>query len=110
MKSKLEALLSFQLKALGFKPEREYKFDKKRRWRFDFAFPNKKIGIECEGAVFSGGRHTRGTGFTKDCEKYNMAVELGWKVLRYTGKMINSGEAFCQIRRIIEVEEVKWVD
>lgn len=70
-------------------PEREYRFDPKRRWRFDFAYPKEKIAIEIEGGIFSGGRHTRGKGFIGDCEKYNAAVLQGWKILRYTAETMN---------------------
>lgn len=71
----------------GIKHVKEYKFHPIRRWRFDFAIPEKKIAIEYEG-VFGGGksRHTTVTGYTADTEKYNEAVKLGWKVLRYTAK------------------------
>lgn len=32
------------------------------------------------------GRHTQGAGYTKDCEKYNEAVSMGWRVFRVTTK------------------------
>lgn len=60
-----------------------------RRWRFDFAWPAKKVAVEIEGGVFSGGRHTRGYGYQSDCEKYNAATMLGWKLIRLTSKMID---------------------
>lgn len=69
-------------------PEREYRFDPVRRWRFDFAWPDVRVALEVEGGVYSHGRHTRGSGFTRDVEKYNMAVMLGWAVLRVTGAML----------------------
>lgn len=65
-------------------PLEEYRFHPTRKWRFDFAYPNKKIAIEAEGGVFTRGRHSRGVGLSNDCEKYNAATILGWKVLRYT--------------------------
>ena len=74
-------------------PETEYRFHPKRRWRFDFAWPKMKLAVEVEGGTWSGGRHTRGGGFAKDCEKYNAAVMLGWRVLRFTSGMIKRGEA-----------------
>ena len=74
-------------------PVREFKFCEWRRWRFDFAWPALKIAAECEGGHWSGGRHTRGSGFEKDCEKYNVAQNLGWRVFRFTKSMIDSGEA-----------------
>lgn len=70
-------------------PKREYRFHPVRKWKFDFAYPERMVAVEAEGGVFSGGRHTRGMGFVNDCEKYNMAVLMGWKVLRYTSKDIS---------------------
>lgn len=62
----------------------ELVFLKGRRFRFDFAIPDHKIGIEYEGINSYKSRHTSITGYTKDTEKYNLAVCNGWKVLRYT--------------------------
>lgn len=62
----------------------EYRFHKKRRWRFDFAIPSLKIGIEYEGLNSNQSGHTTLLGYTKDCEKYNAAALEGWTVLRYT--------------------------
>jgi len=64
-------------------PLREYKFHETRKWRFDFCWPDIKVAVELEGGVFSGGRHTRGMGFVADCEKYNQAALLGWRVFRF---------------------------
>lgn len=74
-------------------PEREYVFAAPRKWRADFAFVEEKIIVEIEGAVWSGGRHTRGTGFSSDCEKYNAAAILGYRVLRFTTDMVVTGRA-----------------
>jgi very-short-patch-repair endonuclease len=91
--SKLEETLALQIRALNLpKPEREYKFCC-RKWRFDFAYPEYKIAIECEGGVGTGGRHTRREGFANDCFKYNTATINGWSVLRFTSEMIYSGNA-----------------
>lgn len=79
-------------------PEREYRFHPKRKWRFDLAWPERKIAAEVEGATWANGRHTRGSGFEADCEKYNTAALLGWTVYRFTGKMIESGDAIDTIR------------
>lgn len=72
------------LKMLEINCEREYRFIKDRRFRFDIAIPDHKIAIEFEGGVFTGGRHTRGTGYVRDAKKYNLATMHGWKLLRYT--------------------------
>jgi hypothetical protein len=56
----------------------EYRFFLDRRWRFDFAFPSRKVAIEIDGR----GRHQTVTGVRSDCEKYNTAILCGWAVLR----------------------------
>ncbi len=92
--SALERLFLFQIKAMGLAlPEKEYRFHETRRWRFDFAYPEQQLAVEVEGGTWAGGRHTRGSGYEKDCEKYNEAALRGWSVLRFTGSMIKSGKA-----------------
>ena len=60
-KSDLEAQFLFQIRACGLSiPEREVRFHKTRRWRFDFAYPEKLLAIEIHGGVWSKGRHGRG--------------------------------------------------
>jgi very-short-patch-repair endonuclease len=93
VKSKIEETFALHCKAHGLAPVREHKFHPTRRWRFDFAFPERRVAVECEGAVWTGGRHTRGSGFVADAEKYNTAAALGWFVFRFDGGAIQSGEA-----------------
>ena len=89
--SKGEAELNFQLRALGIPFEREYRFNPNRRWRADFAIPAYKILIEVEGGTWSGGRHSQGAGFEKDCEKYAYAGLDGWLVLRGSTGQVKTG-------------------
>lgn len=58
--------------------------ERKRAWRFDYAWLSQKVALEVEGAIFmaGGGRHNRGGGMKADMLKYNTAVMLGWRVLR----------------------------
>ena len=97
-KSAGEEELAFQLKALGINFEREYRFDPARRWRFDFALEPQLcfLAVEVEGGAFNGG-HRRGVEANKDCEKSNAAVLLGWRVLRFTPYMVETGEAIATI-------------
>lgn len=69
----------------------EFQFATDRKWRFDYACADPQIAIEIEGGAWIRGRHTRGAGFIADMEKYNRAVLLGWKVLRYTPEQFNGG-------------------
>lgn len=64
------------------RPDVEYRFHPIRKWRFDYAWVDKKVALEVEGGAFSGGRHTTGAGFRADIDKYNSATVLGWTVVR----------------------------
>lgn len=103
-KSVLELDLLFQMRAINLpQPEFEFTFAKPRRWRFDFAWPDKMIAVEVEGGNWIMGRHNRSDGFEKDCEKYNTAALLGWKVLRFTGDMVKDGRAITVIEEAVNV-------
>ena len=84
------------------KPEREFRFLSGRRWAFDFAWPVQRLAVECEGGHWSHGRHTRGSGFEKDCAKYNHAALLGWRVGRFTREMIFDGTAVLWAKKALE--------
>lgn len=86
-------------------PEFNVRFHHKRQWKFDFAWNNRKIAVEIEGGTWTGGRHTTGDGFRKDCEKYNEAALLGWLVLRFTTDQVRSGYAIETTRRALEGKE-----
>lgn len=64
--------------------DHEYRFHNKRRFRFDWAIPDLYIAIEYEGLFSDKSGHTTISGFSKDCDKYNLAQIQGWTVLRYT--------------------------
>lgn len=101
--AELTDTLVYHLDALGVTGyEREYQFHKPRRWRFDLAFVALRVAVECEGGVWTGGRHTSPVGFQRDIEKYNRATMDGWRVLRYAAPMIRSGEAALEIAKFIE--------
>lgn len=88
LKNNLEDDLEYQLKQIGYHPEREVKFHPTRKWRFDFLIGN--LAIEVEGGVWlDKSRHTHPKGFISDCEKYAEAMLLGYRVLRIPGDWIN---------------------
>ena len=79
----------------------EYRFAPPRRFRFDFAHIQSKTAIECQGAVWSGGRHSRGSGLVKEYEKMNLAASLGWKIFYLSTETINNLQNYEQIYRAI---------
>ena len=125
--SKLEALFLLQLRAENLAPVCEYRFaaeivgagkglrDRLKQaglqdWRFDFAWPDLMIAAEVEGVTSYGrnkngtmrlGRHQTAKGYEGDCRKYNKATEIGWRVFRFSGSMVKSGEAINTIKRVI---------
>ena len=93
-----------QLDEAGWFYQRECRFHPTRKWRSDFiiADPGEinwvlgiedSILVEIEGGVWTRGRHTRGSGFIKDCEKYNTAAAMGWRVFRFPTGMVEDGSA-----------------
>jgi hypothetical protein len=111
-----EAAFLFTWRALGgqniWTPE--YRFAPPRRWRFDFACPDVSgrggIAVEIEGGSWSAGRHTRGAGFRRDCEKYNAAASMGWTVFRLTTEMAADPIEVELIMRAIAPAEVEVPD
>ena len=74
-------------------PTREYRFAPPRRWRFDLAWPDRKVAVEIEGVFYRGGRksrHQTGTGYAADLDKYNVATAEGWRLYRFTPKQSRS--------------------
>jgi hypothetical protein len=81
-KYKLHIISVLEKSGLDFKSE--FRFDEKRKFRFDWAIPELKIACEYEGIFSDKSGHTTISGFSKDVEKYNLAAAQGWTVLRYT--------------------------
>ena len=120
--SKLERLLTYQLKAARFPPHVEQyplfaikvgegKGVRKRlekagykNYKYDFAWPELKTVVEVQGGTWlkvSG--HSSGKGQTRDYDKLNQASELGWTSLWFTGSMIKSGRALKSIETVLKL-------
>ena len=84
-------------------PVSQYQFHPERKWAFDFAWPSHRLAVEIDGGQWlrSGGRHNRDS----DREKLNAAAILGWRVLRYSGDMLNDPKRIVQ--EIVEALQVK---
>lgn len=84
----------------------EHLFMATRKWRFDRAWPEQRVAVELEGGVWSNGRHTRPAGYEADCAKYNAATALGWRVFRFTTKMLDTDPYLCimQVAKALDCE------
>ena len=79
----------------------EYRFDSKRRWRFDFAWPELRFAVEVEGITKEGGRHQRPAGFEADLEKYEAAMLQECTVYRCSPTMVKSLRAVSVIKAMV---------
>lgn len=68
----------------------EFIFHETRKWRIDFYIEHngKKLAVEVEGGIWSDGRHTRGSGFIKDMQKYNELTKYGIYLYRVEPKKL----------------------
>lgn len=71
----------------------EYRFHPVRRWRFDYAFPDKKVYLEVDGGIFGFyvtnkttgerklilGGHNYGGQIRNEHAKRNAATVMGWR-------------------------------
>lgn len=96
-----EETFALHCSAEGLAPTREHQFCD-RKWRFDFAWPDKKLAVEVEGGTsFGRSRHSKGDGFEKDAAKYNRAARDGWVVLRYSTRMVTDGSAIDEVLEVL---------
>ena len=74
---------------------REHRFHPSRMWRIDIAFPDIKLAVECEGMGPKGepGRHQLTQHIASNTEKHSALAVLGWRLIRVTGRQIDSGHA-----------------
>ena len=69
-----------------------------RRWRFDAAWPDRRIALEIDGSVFTGGRHGGQRSAVRDIEKRAAAAVLGWRVIPVTPQQVSNGTALRYVR------------
>lgn len=80
-------------------PIRNYRFSP-RKYMADFAWPEMRLLVEVEGGG-QRGHHQTVEGYENDCRKYNLAAKLGWLIIRFTGRMIKTGEALAELEEVL---------
>ena len=71
----------------------EHPLDETMDYRFDFAWPDSRLAVEIDGGQWKpgGGRH----GSDTDRHKLNLAAIAGWRVMRYSPKMLIDDPEQC---------------
>src|SRR6266702_8271237 len=84
-----QTLLQVHLKELGIETVAEFRFDGERRFTFDLANEELRIGFECNGHWQ--GRH--GEAWSKGFETLNLAQALGWTVFVFHNRYVMKRKA-----------------
>lgn len=84
-------------------PVPEYRFHPTRKWRIDYLFEanGRRVALEVEGGVWTGGRHTTGKGFMGDMEKYNAISTAGIVLLRTTPDRLMTAETIELVKQAL---------
>lgn len=82
-------------------PTCEHQFHPTRKWRFDYAWTEERVALECDGGAWTQGRHTRGKGFIADQDKRNAALALDWKVFHCTPQTLCTQPTIELVRQAI---------
>ena len=103
VRDELERALATELRIMGLpQPVRQFRFHPTRGWRFDFAWPERRLAVEVDGGTWTGGAHVRGKRYERDCEKTNEAVLLGWQIMHVTTDMVRDGQGVGYIERFFQ--------
>lgn len=70
--------------------------------KVDFCWPSHHVIVECQGATWQQGAHTREPGYSKDRLFSNRAQLDGWRVLEFTGDQIDDLTALGMIVEALE--------
>jgi len=96
--SELELVLAQQISLLELPaPVREYKAIPGRDFRLDFAWVDRRIGLEVQGMV-----HRIKGRFKNDIEKRALHLLHGWRVLEVSGAEVRSGRAAAWLVTLLE--------
>jgi very-short-patch-repair endonuclease len=93
-----EAFLAYwdEYAKAGGPPEREYRFAPPRRFRLDFAWVEKRVGVEITGGIWTQGRHSRGgPAQINEIDKRNLLASTGWTLLEFSEQHLRTDPLAC---------------
>lgn len=111
--------VAYLQKALGHTPVTEYAFIPGRRFRLDFAWPQRKVGLEVDGGVFGIGRpcptckrrrvgaHSSISDIKRNMEKRNLAIVHGWRIITVLPEKFAASETIDLLREILNAERAQ---
>lgn len=95
--SELETMMAECIEAAGLPaPRRQFHPIDGRGFMLDFAWPEHKLGLECDGNV-----HRIKGRFKADQERRNLLTLAGWRVLTVNREHIVSGQAVEWLRLLL---------
>lgn len=84
-------------------PERQFRAVPERRWKWDLAWPDHWLLLEVDGGTYVYGGHNRGVRIDGDAEKQSAAAALGYRTMRVTKHMIDSGRALDLLELALKI-------
>jgi very-short-patch-repair endonuclease len=101
--SHIEETFALQIKGLKFpEPVREFVFAPERRYRADFAWPACRILVELDGGLYMAkSGHNTLRAIERDMEKANLAQALGYRLFRFSSRMVKDGTAIAFMERML---------
>jgi len=88
--TKAQNLLRIHLKELGVATRPEFRFCMERKFRFDLYSEELRMGFEVNG-TFKGLHGPRWS--ASDLEKLNLAQMMGYRVMQFTNRQVETGQA-----------------
>lgn len=109
-KTSAEEVLAIDLQAAGLPFVRQFKYAGGRRLAADFlvegpptAQGRASVLVEIQGGVYTRKAHGSVTGVLADIDRLNAATVNGWRMLRFTPKQVDDGDAIPIIEKALGV-------
>ena len=83
-------------------PVKNFVFAPPRKLEMDWAWPDRKCGVEIHGGQFmSRGGHNSIRGMARDCEKVRIAASIGWYLLPFCTSDVEEEIGFAELAAVL---------